>query len=201
MELSGEQESAGISNIKFRFRFDCPVSAIRNCEKKFAHLISKTKQSFFVLRHGPVVYSIFYTGHVNCTGIRDLNKLSHYVSDLERMIGLGAATDPVIDNITSCQALESNESRFNLLHFCCRVAVLRTDYDPDCRITKVRFNRETFPGGILNTNRGTCLLFASRKCVFVGTKSLHETRLLQEFVRKVYADYVCDGLFAHSYRA
>lgn len=191
MNCPGE-ESINISNIKYQLKITNP-ERIENIRRHLRSHISKVKQSFFILRYKKATYSVFNSGHVNITGVTSFSSVRQSTLELENILR-SKCTSLVIDNITSCKLLNYCQD-FNLLNFVTYLSTLISidehSSTADCCIRRIKYNREKFPGAFIKTNIGTVLLFASQRCVFVGTNSISQTKYIQDFMTRLHADYVC----------
>ena len=130
--------------------------------------VTKRKSNFFVLRD-KFVYIIFYTGHVNITGVRSrdtVNEARVYLSVLIKNLDL-TLSQSVIDNICLSGSLSRG---LNLVSF-------SDQLQQDC--VSFCYNPRKFPGlsfPSTNNNSGTTIVFTSGKFIIVGLK--HEDAIL-----------------------
>lgn len=184
----GEQ-LLGVKNIKISVKAADPVAAISDIARLHPQFVSKRKQSFFVLRPDEFVYCIYYTGHINVTGLKHLEDVRKSCLFLRCELSLEIVDGSIkIDNITSCTRLRSNHY-FNLTRFMTELAATskcESDSSRECRILGLCYNKQIFPGAFVRTDIGTILFFNTNKVVCVGTRTLRSTAVLQLFARDLH---------------
>jgi len=169
-----------ISNIKISVKTELCILRIR----QFQNLINcKENGSFFVFRLEGFVFSVYYSGHFNVTGLRNTSEIKKVKSViLSQIIGVTKIHKITIDNITCTSKLNKTvytweESFVNYLQ---RLEV-QNSFDI------IQYSPQTFPGAFLKTlNTGTIIFFATGKFNIVGCSSEKEIKtLLLKFLRSV----------------
>lgn len=129
--------------------------------------VTRKSSNFFVLR-SKYVYIIFFTGHVNITGVRSVNEVANSCIHLKGLLhnkDLEIST-PSIDNICSSGSVRDRVDLYQLAVF------LQKNGYQFC------FNPHKFPGlsiaPLENAARGTFTIFSSGKFILVGLKSSYE---------------------------
>lgn len=183
----GEQ-LLGVKNIKISVKATDPASAIGNIARLRPGFVSKRKQSFFVLRPDEFVYCIYYSGHINVTGLKRLDDVRKSCLFLRRELSLNILEGSAkIDNITSATEVQSDQY-FNLTRFVSQLAAsaFYSTACSRCKIVGLCYNKQVFPGAFIRTDIGTILFFNTNKVVCVGTKTLRNTATLQLFARDLH---------------
>lgn len=168
--ISFKMIAQAINNVKISYKLR-GCGEINQVLKEFAQReegITFRDGNFFVFRSASYVYTIFYNGHVNATGlsstrdIEDAQRELLSILDQPRLKALGGK----VDNITSSGSLPG-QSRVNLIDLARRLKTLNI---------KFRFNPHKFPGLSLKLERATFIVFTSGKFVQVGSRSVNEIR-------------------------
>lgn len=135
-------------------------------------LVTLKKSNFFVLRD-KFVYIIFYTGHINITGIKAFHEINQSKGEIKAHLNLDIG-EPRIDNITLSGSVKG---KVNLFSFSSILQQNRLDFG---------FNPHKFPGLNFRPTScpGTVVLFSSGKFILVGIKcQANITRVIDEFGR------------------
>ena len=138
----------------------------------------KKTASFFIVRD-KFIYTIFYTGHINCTGIKRLSDINESVSRL--MSQLNLTLDQVktvkIDSILAASRISNYVNLTSFAHF------LRQ------RNYSVQYNPQRFPGLCIRKFPGCVLTFISGKVIFSGPNSEEILHRVATNFFKLYDDY------------
>ena len=146
--------------------------------------ITKETKSFVVIRlkpEKPYVYTCFYTGHINITGIRKVRKINSSIKALRRHLQIkeNIFTAPVIDNISSKWTDKLEKFNISKVH-----AIAKLEKS----VQQTKYNRERFPGLFIKTEvDGTILWFASPAVVGVGSKTIVNLQNLKLLVESISA--------------
>ena len=135
--------------------------------------LSTTKRypSFFVYRLNIYVFCIYYTGHINITGVACREEIRRALGACSRLRGVLRVKKVHIDNITCCGALGRQLTDF--------FKIVQTEARLKTRFPVVKFCQETFPGAQFKLpGLGTVMLFRSGKYNVVGCKSLRSAHHL-----------------------
>lgn len=141
---------------------------------------SKKSHSFVVFRFNPYVFTCFYTGFINVTGIRKLEHIDYCLKLFCKALNIDQESIApfVIDNISSQWPKAHPLPKLKLLEVNERALV-------HARVISTSYNRERFPALFLKTKYGTVLWFATPSIVGVGSKSLTATIQLKLIVDQV----------------
>lgn len=155
-----------ISNIKVSIKTKVHKPSLLNFKSQN---VQKCKDvgSFFVYRQKGFVFSIYYTGHVNVTGIRCMSKLEDGISILKSIPGIQSIKNIILDNIT-CTGLLPNSMYSCQNGFTEYLNALSALDNFDI----IQYSPQTFPGAFLKkTGLGTIVFFSTGKFNLVGCKS------------------------------
>lgn len=139
--------------------------------------IRKRKNSFVIIRLGSFVYTCFYSGFINITGVK-LNLL-YPLQRLAFEIGLpeNAFAAPTIDNIHTKRHFSSHIN-LNALKY----KLDQWNFD---KIIHIHFNRERFPGLFIKTGLGTILWFATDTVITLGSKTHENIEQLYSLIKNI----------------
>ena len=177
-------KSVGVTNIKVSFKVNCEnlrEKLLDFCHKSY--LVSKTDCNFFVVRPADYVYIVFYSGHVNCTKIKDFNSIEDCQKNFKRLVEEETGHQLLIsscsiDNISATGSLFSSPlSLFSLGEY------LRT------RREKFRYCPQRFPGLSVRIHSATFIVFTSGKYIAVGSKTLCELNIASNSFSRLIQDY------------
>ena len=145
--------------------------------------IKKRKPSFCVLYIGKFVYSIYYKGYINISGIHNIDTIEVPIQLLAHVskIDKKQFKPPVIDNITA--VYNSPYKKSVLLPIPLIKKLLENN-----NIIKVKYNREKFPGIFSSTGKGTIIWFATYKIVIVGAKSKEDLNFNENVIKFILQD-------------
>ena len=169
-----------ITNIKLHTRVKNNLSHYKNILSTSPH-IDKRRASFCVLRTGGYIYSCYFSGFINVTGIKTISCINEALNVLKNHFQLDSndLEHYVIDNISSqykgnlCSLLNRN------LTTLAKVGARFKD------TIKVKYNREKFPGLFLKTAYGTLICFSSSAIAAVGAKNEKDLRKLNELIEEL----------------
>ena len=140
--------------------------------------VSKKTASFFVFRD-IFIYTIFYTGHINCTGIKslsDINKATRFILTQLKL------SSNAVENIRTDSILAADR----ISRYICISDFAKFLRD---REYNVQYNPQRFPGLCIRNIPGCVLTFISGKVIFSGIKSENNLTRISELIRKLYNDY------------
>ena len=131
--------------------------------------VSKYCSSFFVLRWNKFVYCVYYSGHINITGIETENNIAKSINHIVNVCNISETHSFKIDNITYSNTLKRNifDTYVSFEEFVSEIDVF--DF-----IISVQYSPQKFPGAFLRTEKGTIIIFSSNKYTIVGTSSFKE---------------------------
>ena len=158
-----------VCNIKFHFYIKPEYTntffeRLYNC--KFIH---KQFTSFCIIRIGKIVYSCFYSGFVNVTGVLnfDLKATSQKILLLALQLNQDREQifcDSVVDNITS-KLTTLTKRKVNLIEKKKKICL-------DSQILAVKYDRQRFPNMFVKTKFGTIIWSPNNIATAVGSKTL-----------------------------
>jgi TATA-box binding protein (TBP) (component of TFIID and TFIIIB) len=125
----------------------------------------------------PYVFIVFFSGHVNVTGIPGLKDIKHALCSLRRELGLKRVKfkGRKIDTITCSVPLTTSDvfRRINIPSLQDYLEAGGRGRPPFTESAYIRctFNPERFAGLFIKTRIGTVLIFKSAKCILVGCNS------------------------------
>lgn len=156
-----------ISNIKVSVKVSAKERMLRWFNKSETAKSTKDCGSFFVYRKNGFVFCIYYTGHVNLTGIKKIECIEEGITILKSIPGILSIKKITVDNITCTGKLHKSVYKWNRSF---------ADYLNDLTIIenfdKVQYSPQTFPGAFLKKHGiGTVVFFATGKFNVVGCKS------------------------------
>ena len=105
------------NNIKLHFQIEpsC-LSALKvfllGCE-----VVTKQKPSFCVLKYDSLIFTCFYSGHINVTGIKTLGNIYQCVElfSSKTNISIQSFSAPVVDNISAKYETKKQKINLNIL--------------------------------------------------------------------------------------
>ena len=165
------------NNIKLHFQIETAcLSALKvfllGCE-----LVTKQKPSFCVLKYNSLIFTCFYSGHINVTGIKTLENICQCVESFasKTNIPLQSFSAPVVDNISA--KYETKKQKINL-------NILKSSLVKDSRIISLKYNRERFPGLFIKTLMGTVIWFPTNSIISVGSKNTSDLSFLDNLIKQ-----------------
>jgi len=167
--------SIHVKNIKISFHTKSEPNTLREVAKQ---LVKEKKifPSFFVYKFSTFTFIIYYTGHINVTGLRLLNDIYLCYTHLVTIPGVSEVHAVKIDNITLSGQVSLKPYRF--IPFI-KAQAIKSSFD------KIRFSQEIFPGAQFKLfNKGTLVLFRSGKFNLVGIKNYSDAIHLTEALIK-----------------
>lgn len=156
-----------ISNIKCSFTLQLLKPYIRHRKNV---QVSKFGTSYFIIRWDRYVFSVYYSGHVNVTGLQrlsDVHKVYHY---LKTILIINKLIKFQVDNITYTSSITNS----NLKYITSFTSFLQTIEKHEC-VHTIKYSAQRFPGAFLKlktSSRATVILFASGKYNIVGCNTL-----------------------------
>lgn len=172
-------EDITITNYKFHSKVDATYLSVYLAYLKSDNTtIRKRKNSFVIIRIGKFVYTCFYTGYINVTGVK--SDLFYPLQRLAFEIGLpeSAFSAPSIDNIHTKRHFSSHINLNNLKY--------KLDYQWKFdKIIHIHFNRERFPGLFIKTSLGTILWFATDTIITLGSKTHENIEQLYGLIKNI----------------
>ena len=121
----------------------------------------------------------FYTGHINCTGIKslsDINKATRFILTQLKL------SSNAVENIRTDSILAADR----ISRYICISDFAKFLRD---REYNVQYNPQRFPGLCIRNIPGCVLTFISGKVIFSGIKSENNLTRISELIRKLYNDY------------
>lgn len=112
------------------------------------------------------VYTLFQSGFVNCTGLRNINEVKNAVKSFRSWFDLDNVQNYKID----CLSAHCNTGRKVDL---CAIRVIEEEDGP---VMTVSFCPERFPGCIIRFPRGSATVYGNGKITFVGGRSDKDIR-------------------------
>lgn len=169
-----------VTNIKFHVRIKPKKTKKYNKSVKLCTHKTKSCKSFFILRLKTYVFTCFYSGFINITGVRDFSCIRKSLRVLRKHLKLKRRyfTSPVIDSISSRYGILSNLERIRSENIV-KSALSQKD------IQSVKFNRERFPAVFIRTAFGTILWFTTPSIIGVGTKTEEDLNKLKDIVHNI----------------
>jgi TATA-box binding protein (TBP) (component of TFIID and TFIIIB) len=168
-------------SLKLRFNNDKNYNILYKRMKNDSDHFRKKCKNFFTLKGLRHTYSIYTSGHVNVTGIRDINEIDNICSEIIKFTGIQPEHSIFrgscfcIDNINATGYIGG---RINISQFA-QLSLIKdlTDFLRNDR-NKISKNRvgifyepELFHAVKIVTDNGTCLLFSTGKINYLGSKS------------------------------
>ena len=149
--------------------------------------ITKRTASFVVVRLPLThcVYSCYYSGHINVTGI---SSFEHIKIELNRFCTTARLQQHdirqiTIDNITAV-IHPTNISRVSLYDLITHIT--NSKYD---EVKSLKYNNQVFPGLFIKTSSGTIIWFNSNAISCVGSKSIEQLTELRDLILRISTEY------------
>ena len=178
-----------ITNIKCHTQLnDEHIAKVSEKIKSTSPSISKRTHSFVIIRLYSYVYTYFYSGFVNITGIKGYEYIDDAILKLQKFLDIHddnfCNKKPVID----CMSANWNWSSSKLLnrHNLNKIIELSKE---DSRIICVKYNRQRFPALFLKTNSGTVLWFCTPTVSAVGLKSKEDLSIISNIITQILLKY------------
>ena len=145
--------------------------------------ISKRTHSFAVIRLNSYVYTCFYSGFLNITGIKGYDFIEDAILKLSIFLNIDEKQSykyntPVIDCMSAHWSKNNLLSRHNLSE------IIELSKE-DSRIIGVKYNRQRFPALFLKTNFGTVLWFSTPTISAVGLKTREDLLSIREIITQI----------------
>ena len=153
---------------------------IEKIESNESPLISKRTHSFVIIRLFPYVYTCFYKGFVNITGITGYDVIEDAIHKLSIFLDIDKSgyESAIIDCMSAHWPSKTLSSRHNLN----KVIELSK---ADSRITGIKYNRQRFPALFLKTKSGTVLWFSTPAISAVGLKKKQDLSIIEDIISKI----------------
>lgn len=173
-----------VCNIKFHFYIKSKFKNIFNERLKNCEFVKKQYSSFCVLRIGKIVYSCFYSGFVNVTGVLNFELKPMAKKLLLKVLNLKCKKkkvfkSSVIDNITS-RLINPVKQKINL-------ADKKIKFNSDSNIVSVKYDRQRFPNMFLKTHYGTIIWSPNNLSTVVGSKSFSDLTEIYKIIKTLSA--------------
>ncbi len=149
-----------IVNVKFSFQLH-NILNIRNLLKTLDSVVHHSNYSVIRPKHRKIVFIVFYSGYVNCTGLKTQEDIPAALALFQEVSGPSNICfgKVKIDNIAATSHLGKKISLTSLK-------------PPRGEVTQVCYNPERFAGAHVKLNKGgCCIVFENGKVVLVGAKS------------------------------
>lgn len=171
-----------VCNIKFHFHIkpECKQLFIEKLNE--CNFVQKRFSSFCVIRIGKIVYSCFYSGFVNVTGV-----LNFELKPVARKLLLSSLNldqnendvfmESVIDNITS-RLHNPIKKKVNLVDKKLKLSLNE-------EILSVKYNRQRFPNMFIKTVFGTIIWSPNNFLSAVGSKSFSDLRKIYQIIQNL----------------
>lgn len=169
-----------ISNIKAHFLVNNKRISAYSSTLKQEGLIENSgavSPSFIVLRRKHFVFTCFFSGFINVTGVKNFEQLKKSVKCLAKCLHMRKKyfQNPIVDSISSSYPNPSLVPKQNVSH------VIKEAYSFSC-VRSIKYNRERFPAAFIKTNYGTVLWFGTPSIVVVGSKSKLDLLYVKHFI-------------------
>lgn len=150
-----------VRNIKVSFKTKALSKSVREFSKTSIKFID-IKPSFFVKRHNKFVFCVYYTGHINVTGLSRLDQIKHCAKLIKQIPGIQKISYCKVDNIT-CTGSVTFKSKSVFLK------LIKFAFDSSSNLfDRIKYCQETFSGALFANANGTLVLFMSGKFNIVG---------------------------------
>ena len=142
----------------------------------------KENGSFFVYRLRGYVFCVYYSGHINVTGIKFIQEIQYIENIINEFYGIKKVIKSTIDNITCTAKISASLYTWNE-----PFASYLRKIDDISIFDIIQYSPQTFPGAFLKTtNSGTIIFFATGKINIVGCKSVKTIKqLLKKFFKGI----------------
>jgi len=170
-----------ISNFKVSWKTRALYPLLKDWHRALATkedvVLTKRHSNFLVVRVNPElrgIYTVFQSGFINCTGLRNVFECSEAVNRFKRWFGLHTVEGFKID----CISAHSNLGRLVDLR---RV---KNNHPLDLK-ADIFFSPEVFAGCLIRFSEkleGTAYVFGSGKVTIVGGKNIRHINLLHQSV-------------------
>lgn len=175
-----EEKLIVISNVKISVKTRVTPRALQVFKNSKG--FEKETYSFFTHRKEGLLYTFYFGGHVNVTGIKhkkDIDRLTTYLFDVVNISKIYKIT---IDNSTVTGKLKRRLFNKNESFTEC---IRRISNSSDNIFNKITYQRQSFPGVFLKINSvGTVVFFSSGKFNIVGCKNCHNLiYILNQFLQ------------------
>lgn len=140
----------------------------------------KVTASFTIVRLHRFVYTCFFSGFINLTGLQNFEQIEEGIQCLAKYLHMKRRHFEKIkvDSISASYPEPSLIPKQNVAR------VIKEAYTFNC-VRSIKFNRERFPAAFIKTNYGTVLWFGTPSIVVVGSKSEYDLKCVQLFIEKV----------------
>ena len=172
-------ETLIVRNIKISLLLE-PTNFIQKNIQIFAFNknVTKKKHSFFVVRN-EFVYTIFYSGYINITGLKCNEDIKTSIMNILKLLKISSENiyKIKIDNIVASNLFnEKIEIRKYILF-------LRE------KKYKIRYNPHRFPGATLKLIKGSILFFVSGKFILLGFKNITDLHCENKKFISLFEEY------------
>lgn len=140
--------------------------------------IEKRNPSFFIYR-SDFVYTIFFSGHINCTKIKSYNDINTAVKNILDKFGLN------YNNILKLQ-IDNILAVGRISYFICLQSF---GHFLQSKGIQVQYNPQRFPGLCIKKSPSSSLTFLSGKVILTGIKSETELKHSWNFFKQLYYEY------------
>ena len=168
-----------VCNIKFHFYIKTKFKDLFNKRLSDCEFVKKTYSSFCILRINKIVYSCFYSGFINVTGVRNFELKPVSQKILLSVLGIKQKRKKifrksVIDNITS-KLLNPTFKKINLVD-------KRSKFALNENVCTIKYDRQRFPNMFLKTKFGTIIWSPNNIKTVVGSKGFSDLCKIYEII-------------------
>lgn len=174
-----EQLKNNISNIKCSFLFKIQAPYLKSNKLT----ITKFGTSYFIVRYKCLVFSVYYSGHVNVTGLKSISECKKAYHYLKTILVIQSLTHFQVDNITFTSSISvriiTRYSSFT--NFLCAL-------EKHEQVHSIQYSAQRFPGAFIKLKtptRGTIILFASGKYNIVGCNDLLSLSTVNSIINRI----------------
>ncbi len=171
-----------VCNIKYHFYVRKKYIQTFNRSLQSCELIKKTFSSFCILRIGKFVYTCFYSGYINITGVLNFEIKPIAQKVLLEILKLNIKRTKifrksVIDNITAKIANPIRQP-VNLLLIKQKIVI-------NNEIITVKYDRQRFPNMFIKTIFGTIIWSPNNLTSSVGSKCYKDLKNIHQIILKI----------------
>ena len=171
-----------VCNIKFHFYIKSSYKEIFQKCLKDCEFVKKTLSSFCVLRVGKTVFSCFYSGYINATGVINFSRKHSAQRLLLNALKLQVKRKKIfgksrIDNITA-KVIKPQLQVVNLLEKKNRIYL-------DEYIISTKYDRQRFPNMFIKTVFGTIIWSPNNNITVVGSKNSTDLADIYKIITKL----------------
>lgn len=146
--------------------------------------ITKFGTSFFIIRHKHLVFSVYYSGHINVTGVKQYKDFFYAFHYLKKVLCIQTLQRFSVDNIT----FTSQISKQCITQFGSFIDYLLT-LESNNQVSTVKYSSQKFPGAFIKIKtctKATIILFSSGKYNIVGCNTLSDLKLVSQFMQHIH---------------